>query len=85
MGAAMRFMVLSLVCGLMCTDAALAQQVINPLALAPAARAFLPKNKIIFASIPPLRSLKYARQTYPQRVPTRVEGLSPLLDWPWSI
>lgn len=78
----MRMMVFCLAFGLIGADAALAQQVINPIALAPAARAALPQNGV--TTVPAQRSTRYARQRPPQRSQARIEGTA-LIDWPWAI
>ncbi len=78
----MRIIVFCLAFGAMCADAALAQQAINPIALAPAARAALPQNRItaVLAQRPP----RYARQRPLQRAQARIEGAA-LIDWLWAI
>ncbi len=73
----MRIVVFCLACGVMCADAAFAQQVINPAALAPTARAALPHNRI--TTIPAQRSPRYARQSSQQLSQARIEG-SALID-----
>ncbi len=78
----MRIMGFCLAFGTMCADAAFAQQVINPVALAPAARAALPQNRI--TTIPVQRSLRFARQRPMQRSHALIER-SALIDWPWAI
>jgi hypothetical protein len=78
----MRILVLWLACGVVCADAAVAQQVINPIALAPAARAALPQSGV--TTVPMRRSIRYARQRLPQRSATRIGG-SALIDWPSAI
>lgn len=79
----MRILVLCLACGVMCADAAVAQQVINPTALAPSARTALPQGGVT-TIIPMRRSLRHAKQRLPQRAATLREG-SALIDWPSAI
>ncbi len=78
----MRIILLCLAFGTMCADAAFAQQVINPVALARTARAALPQNRI--TAIPAQRLPRYARQRLMQHSHAFIEG-SALIDWLWAI
>jgi hypothetical protein len=74
--------ILCVACGVVYANVAVAQQVINPIVLAPAARAALPQGEVTIVSQRTIRYAKQKRSKLPPRGFTEDEG-SPF-DWPWA-
>lgn len=79
----MRLAFFCLACGMVFANDVFAQQVINPVVLAPAARAAIPHSEVTIASQKTIRYAKQKRPKLPPRGFAEDEG-SPF-DWPWAV